>query len=52
MKMPEPLTDNPVASTGFDFTRRDSLGVVMRDIPTLLRQTIEWIQSDPFNSIH
>jgi nucleoside-diphosphate-sugar epimerase len=51
MKMPEPLTDNPVASTGFDFTRRDSLGVVMRDIPTLLRQTIEWIQSDPFKSM-
>ena len=40
-----------VASTGFDITRRDSLGVVMRDIPTLLRQTIEWIQSDPFKSM-
>ena len=50
MKMPEPLTEPPVAPTGFDFTRRDSLGVVMRDIPTMLRQTIEWIQSDPFNS--
>ncbi len=34
--------------TGFDFTRRDSLGVVIRDIPTLLRDTIAWIQSDPF----
>ena len=50
MKMPEPLTEPPVAPTGFDFTRRDSLGVVMRDIPTMLRQTIEWIQSDPFKS--
>ena len=49
--MPEPLTEPPVAPTGFDFTRRDSLGVVMRDIPTLLRQTIEWIQSDPFKSM-
>ena len=48
MKMPEPLTEPPVPSTGFDFTRRDSLGVAIRDIPTLLRDTIEWIQSDPF----
>ncbi len=48
MKMPEPITDPPVAPTEFDFTRRNSLGVVMRDIPTLLQQTIEWIQSDPF----
>ena len=50
MKMPEPITDPPVAPTGFDFTRRNSLGVLMRDIPTLLRQTIEWIQSDPFKA--
>ena len=34
--------------TGFDFTRRDSLNVATRNIPTLLRDTIEWIQSDPF----
>ena len=50
MKMPEPITDPPVSPTGFDFTRRNSLGVLMRDIPTLLRQTIEWIQSDPFKA--
>ena len=49
MKMPEPLTEPPSPPTGFDFTRRDSLGVAIRDIPTLLRETIEWIQSDPFN---
>ncbi len=48
MKMPEPLTEPPLPPTGFDFTRRDSLGVVIRDIPTLLRDTIAWIQSDPF----
>lgn len=48
MKMPEPLTEPPLPPTGFDFTRRDSLGVVIRDVPTLLRETIEWIQSDPF----
>ena len=48
MKMPEPLVEPPVPPTGFDFTRRDSLGVAIRDIPTLLRQTIEWLQSEPF----
>jgi len=49
-KMPEPLTETPVTPTGFDFTRRDSLGVAIRDIPTVLRETIKWIQSDPFKS--
>ena len=48
MRMPEPLTEPPVTPTGFDFTRRDSLGVSMRDIPTLLRETVDWIRSDPF----
>lgn len=48
MQMPEPITEPPVIPTGFDFTRRDSLGVNVRDFPTLLRQTIEWIQSEPF----
>jgi hypothetical protein len=48
MKLPEPLTETPVPSTGFDFTRRDSLGVAVRDIPTLLRETVEWIKSGPF----
>ena len=50
MKMPEPLTEAPLPPTGFDFTRRDSLVVAIRDIPTMLRQTIEWVQSDPFES--
>ena len=50
MKMPEPFSEPPALPTRFDFTRRDSLGVSIRDIPTTLRQTIEWIQSDPFKS--
>ena len=49
MKMPSPLTEAPVPATGFDFKRRDSLGVPLRDIPTLLQETIAWIKSDPFN---
>lgn len=48
MTLPAPLTEPPVASTGFDFTRRDSLGVPLRDIPTLLRETVEWLKSEPF----
>jgi hypothetical protein len=47
--MPAPLTEPPVAPTGFDFSRRDSLGVPIRDIPTLLRETVEWIKSGPFS---
>ena len=48
MKMPSPLVDLAIQPTLFDFTRRDHLGVTVRDFPTLLRDTIEWIQSDPF----
>lgn len=50
MTMPEPLSEPHVAPTGFDFTRRDTLGVPMRDIPTLLRETVEWLRSDPFRN--
>jgi nucleoside-diphosphate-sugar epimerase len=45
MTMPAALDEDPVPATGFDFTRRDSLGVPIRDIPTILRETIDWIKS-------
>ena len=48
MNMPTPLIETPVPPTGFNFARRDSLGVHLRDIPTLLRETVEWIKSKPF----
>ncbi len=48
MKMPAPITDAAATPTGFNFARRDSLGVPLRDIPTLLRETVEWIKSQPF----
>ena len=48
MKMPEPITEPAVESTGFDFSRRDSLGVQMRDIPTMIRETVDWIKTEPF----
>jgi len=44
MAMPAPLGEIPQPPTGFDFTRRDSLGVKLRDIPTLLRDTVTWIR--------
>ena len=50
MTMPEPIDGPPAIPTGFDFTRRDSLGVPMRDIPTLLRETVDWLRSDPFGT--
>ena len=49
MRMPNPLTERAAATTGFDFTRRNSLGVTVRDFPTLLRQTIQWLQTNPFD---
>jgi nucleoside-diphosphate-sugar epimerase len=50
MKMPAPMEGSPVAPTGFDTTRRDSLGVKVRDIPTLLRDTVEWLKTQPFGA--
>jgi nucleoside-diphosphate-sugar epimerase len=40
--MPEPLEEEPVAATTFDFTRRDSLGVPIRGIPEILASTVAW----------
>ena len=48
MNMPAPLDETPVIPTGFDFTRRNSLGVPMRDIPTFLKETIDWLRTKPF----
>ena len=39
-KMPAPLSEPPLPPTGFDFTRRDSLGVPLRDVPTILKETV------------
>ena len=48
MQMPAPISDQAVPPTGFDFTRRDSLGVPVRDIPTLLRETVAFLKGNPF----
>ena len=51
MKMPEPFNGNAVDPTRFDFSRRDSLGVKIRDFRTILKDTIAWIKSNPFNDL-
>lgn len=48
MQMPEPISEDPVAPTQFDFKRRDSLGIKIRDFPTIMRETVEWLKSKPF----
>ena len=49
MKMPQPLTKEPVEPTKFDFARRDSLGIKLRDFPSIIKETIDWLKSRPFS---
>ncbi len=51
MQMPERISEEKVIPTQFDFKRRDSLGVKIRDFPTIMRETIEWLKSNPFKHI-
>lgn len=48
MQMPLPIVGDLKPATQFDFTRRDSLGVRFRDIPSCLKETVAWIQTNPF----
>lgn len=47
--LPAPADATPEEPTRFDFTRRDSLGVTFRDIPTTLAETVEWLKQKPFD---
>ncbi len=47
-QLPAPLEGAPEEPTRFDFTRRDSLGVTMRPIPATIRETFDWLGSEPF----
>ena len=38
--LPQPLSEEPVQPTRFDPTRRESLGVSVRDIPAILEDTV------------
>ncbi|WP_118132985.1 NAD-dependent epimerase/dehydratase family protein [Oceanicella sp. SM1341] len=46
--LPAPLDGAPEPPTRFDFTRRDSLGVTMRDIPATIAATVDWLKTRPF----
>ena len=48
MKLPEPIKEKAVKPTGFDFSRRDSLELEIKDFRMTLKDTINWIKSDPF----
>ena len=47
MKMPDPIEGQKVTPTGFDFTRRDSLGLKIKDFKSTLKETVDWIKSNP-----
>lgn len=46
--LPAALAGEPEEPTRFDFTRRDSLGVPMRDIATTIAETCGWLKTKPF----
>ena len=49
MKVPQRFSEAPVKPTTFDFTRRDTLNVKIRDFSTTLKETINWLKSNPFS---
>ena len=46
LKLPPPYDGEQAAPTGFDFARRDSLGVKMRDVPEILRDAVNWARAN------
>ncbi len=46
LKLPPPYDGEQAAPTGFDFARRDSLGVAMRDIPEILSDAVMWARAN------
>lgn len=47
LHLPTLFDGNPAKPTQFDFTRRDSLGVTMRDIPEILSDAVAWAKANP-----
>ncbi len=46
LNLPAPFEGEQAAPTGFDFTRRDTLGVKMRDIPEILSEAVTWARAN------
>jgi len=49
MVVPEPYDGAPNPPTGFDFTRRDSLGVSLRPVPDILADAVDWVNQRQFD---
>ena len=49
MKMPQGFSETPVKPTTFDFTRRGSLNVKIRDFSSTLKETVDWLKTNPFS---
>lgn len=47
LRLPAPGAHADAQPTAFDFTRRDTLGVPMRDIPEILADAIGWVKANP-----
>ncbi len=46
LNLPPLFEGEPAEPTRFDFTRRDSLGVAMRDIPDVLADAVAWAKAN------
>ena len=46
LRLPPPFEGAAARPTGFDFTRRDTLGVPMRAVPDILRDAVAWAKAD------
>jgi len=47
LNIPPLYEGDQAAPTGFDFTRRDSLGVPFRDLPEVLADAVAWAKANP-----
>ena len=46
MKLPQLFEGEQTTPTGFDFSRRDSLGVAMRGLPEILGDAVNWVKAN------
>ena len=45
MKIPGLIKEKAMEPTRSDFSRRDSLSIQMRDIPAMIKRTVDWIKN-------
>jgi len=50
IQVPKPCEGTPNTPTGFNFKRRDTLNVAMRNMPEILSDTVAWVKTmNPYN---